>query len=205
MTTAAGSLQIKGSSRVISDYFEICIHNILFQRHIYPKEEFKVIRKFGLNLVFSKNEEVIKYISQVISQLHRWIFTGKISWLTLLIVSKESEKISEKWMFNIDIIDRGNEQRESSKPIADIQQEIQVIIRQISSSVAILPEFEEPQTFKILVHTVGDLKPPKDWDDAKPFEEIDSRDGEIENVKFNEFQTNNHNISTYVTYQHRNQ
>lgn len=96
MTTAAGSLQIKGSSRVISDYFEICIHNILFQRHIYPKEEFKVIRKFGLNLVFSKNEEVIKYISQVISQLHRWIFTGKISWLTLLIVSKESEKISEK-------------------------------------------------------------------------------------------------------------
>lgn len=203
-------LNISGSNRLVSDYFEICIHNILFQRKVYPKEDFKVIRKFGLNLVYSQNQDVIDYIKQIIKQLHRWISEGKINFITFLIVSKETNQISEKWMFHIDFIDKNNNEKildeniQDLKPLNEIQREIQTIIRQISSSIAILPEFEEPQTFKILVHTTSNnLKTPNNWDDAKPFKDIQG-DG-IENVKFENLSTNNHKISTFVTYQTREQ
>lgn len=212
------TLEITASSRVVSDYFEICLHNILFQRQIYPKEDFKVVRKFGLNLVYSANEEVIEYIRKIIKQLHRWIFNGKIQWLTMLIVSKETEQISEKWMFRIDLIDEKkehdneNDSKENTvnksstfttKSISETQKEIQSIIRQISSSITFLPEFEEPQTFKILVHTVGDIKSTQEWDDAKPLKELDGIG--IESVEFDNFETNKHNISTFVTYKQRNE
>ncbi|KAG0682877.1 Mitotic spindle checkpoint component mad2 [Pichia californica] len=204
------TLNIKGSSRLISDYFEICIHNILFQRHVYPKEDFKVIRKFGLNLVYSKDDDVIRYIKQIIKQLHRWIYDGKINWITLLIVSKDSNQITEKWMFHIDFIkseenilnNEGNIIESIS--MVEIQKEIQSIIRQITSSINILPEFEEPQTFKILVHTTtDDFKTPNDWDDAKPFNDMNGNG--IQNVKFSNISTDNHKVSTFVTYQTRDQ
>lgn len=203
-TEQSNTLQLKGSSRVISDYFEICIHNILFQRKIYPREDFKVIRKFGLNVVFSKNERITEYIKKIIKQLHSWIYNGKINWLTLLIVSTENEAISEKWMFNIDVKnDLSNnetavESQTSMKSLEEIQKEIQTIIRQISSSVAYLPVFEEEQTFKILVHATGDIKSTKDWSDAKGFREIDEK--VAESVQFDGIETNNHNVSTFVTY-----
>lgn len=204
----ARTLNITGSSRIVSDYFEICIHNILFQRHIYPKEDFKVIRKFGLNLVYSKNEQVTKYVKQIIKQLHRWITQGKINWLTMLIVSKESKnQISEKWMFHIDLVsDQQNDGyniQEGIKPLDEIQREIQTIIRQITSSITFLPEFEEPQTFKILVHAVDDFDVPNDWDDAKPFKDMEGTG--IESVKFDKLATDNHNISSFVTYKTRDQ
>lgn len=201
----SNTLQLKGSSRVISDYFEICIHNILFQRKIYPREEFKVIRKFGLNVVFSQNENITEYIKKIIKQLHFWIYNGKINWLTLLIVSKETNAISEKWMFNIDVINDAKSSEDSNtleqtsiKSLADIQKEIQSIIRQISSSVTYLPIFDEEQTFKILVHTTGDVKSNKDWSDTKGFKELDENISE--SVQFDQIETNNHNVSTFVTY-----
>jgi mitotic spindle assembly checkpoint protein MAD2 len=197
-------LKIKGSSRVVSDYFEICIHNILFQRNIYPKEDFKVIRKFGLNLVFCKDKDINQYIKTILKQLHRWIYSKKINWLTLLILSKETDQITEKWMFHIDVVDdsisnlAASEKMVDSKSITETQQEIQTIIQQISSSVIFLPQLEEFQTFRILVHTTGDIETPTDWDDAKTFKEI--QDGNIESVKFNTFGTGTHNISSFVTY-----
>lgn len=200
----SSTLEIKGSSRLVSDYFEICIHNLLFQRHIYPKEDFKVIRKFGLNLVFSKDESITEYVRKIIKQLHRWIFNGKIQWLTLLIQTKETKEVSEKWMFHIDIIPENQEHNNSStRPINETQAEIQGIIRQIGASVALLPDFEEPQTFSILVHTVGDITHSKDWDDADPGEDLTKKN--VESVQFNNFRTKNHNISTFVTYKTRDQ
>lgn len=207
------TLKLSGSSRVVSDYFEICIHNILFQRHVYPKEDFKVIRKFGLNLVYSKDDEVISYIKQITRQLHRWIVDGKINVLTMLIVSKETNQVSEKWMFHIDLVHDKSEEDPSStsnsrnvkgvKTLEDIQKEIQLIIRQISSSITFLPEFEDPQTFKILVHTTDNFEAPKDWDDANLSTDIEGKG--VESVKFDNFATGNHKVSTFVTYQTREQ
>lgn len=202
MASAVDALRIKGSSRVVSDYFEICIHNILFQRNIYPKEDFKVIRKFGLNLVFCKNEEINQYIKRIIRQLHRWIFDGKISWLTLLILSKETNQISEKWMFHIDVTTDIEQPVVLRVPIAEditqTQKEIQAIIRQITSSITFLPHFDELQTFRILVHTSSDIEPSKDWDDAKPFKDMESSNSE--SVGFNKFTADNYGVSTFVTY-----
>lgn len=207
------TLKLSGSSTVVSDYFEICIHNILFQRHVYPKEDFKVIRKFGLNLVYSKDDAVIQYIKQIIRQLHRWIYHGKINCLTMLIVSKETDQISEKWMFYIDLIKDENqcysnisndkETMKYTKPLEEMQKEIQLIIQEITSSISILPEFEEPQTFKILVHTTDNFEAPKDWDEAKPF--MDMKGNNVESVRFENFATDNHKVSTFVTYQTREQ
>lgn len=204
--TSQSELQIRGSSKMVSDYFEICIHNLLFQRHIYPKEDFKVIRKFGLNLVFSKDDNITEYIRGIIKQLHRWIYGGKIEWLTMLILSKETNLVSEKWTFHVDVVTEAQENANTSpcgRTMPEIQSEIQKIIKQITASVAFLPDFEEQQTFNILVHTLGDVKHSEDWDDATAIKDLTG--DKVESVQFNNFQTNEHNISTFVTYKTREQ
>ncbi|GMM43446.1 spindle checkpoint protein [Pichia kluyveri] len=204
MNNSNNTVEINGSSKIVSDYFEICIHNILFQRKIYSRDQFKVIRKFGLNVVYSNNPEIVNYIKLIIKQLNNWIFNQSINWLTLLIVSKEDDSITEKWMFHIDINNNNYNDNTNTtttttiKPLETIQLEIQSIIKQISSSITFLPVLTTPQTFKILVHTIGDIKSNNNWDDAKFFKEID--ENESESVEYNNLTTNNHKISTYVTY-----
>lgn len=210
ISKSTSELKIKGSSGIISDYFEICIHNILFQRHIYPAQDFKVVRKFGLNLVYSNNDEVIKYIQQIVKQLHRWIYLGEINWFTMLILNKGTNEITEKWLFHINLIDdnsksaSSNFDKDNFKSLTVIQSEIQSIIKQISSSVTFLPDFEELQTFKILVNTISeDIKVPKNWNDMDLMKDLVG--STVESVKFDSFCTNKHQISSFVTYKPKEQ
>jgi len=45
------------------------INSILYQRGIYPPDEFKVVKKYGLNMLVTTNVTLDNYIKNVLSQL----------------------------------------------------------------------------------------------------------------------------------------
>ena len=47
--------------------------SVLYQRGIYPPEDFKVVKKYGLNVLVTTDDEVKNYIKRIMGQLSRII------------------------------------------------------------------------------------------------------------------------------------
>ncbi|CAH2352577.1 mitotic spindle checkpoint component Mad2p [[Candida] railenensis] len=198
-------LAIKGSSKIVADYFEFAINNILFQRGIYPPEDFQTVRKYGLPMLLTSDDEVKQYIEAIMIQVKKWIYGGKINKLVVVIVSKSTVESVEKWEFDLQVLNSGQQNQQDeleeldSKTKEETQREIQSLIRQITSSVSYLPMLKDDEyTFNVLVHTdPTDPYTPKEWCEG---EDRGLQGPNVENVQFRSFSTNIHQIGTQVTY-----
>lgn len=199
MSEAVPKLSLKGSSKVVADYFEFAIHNILFQRGIYPAEDFITVRKYDLPMLVSNDEEVKDYVKKIMDQVKKWIYGGKLTKLVVVIINKASAESVERWEFALDITD-SNGSGEKSKQ--EIQREIQTIIRQVTASGSYLPFLKDDEyTFNVLVFTDAtyDVRNiPIEWADTNG--DAKMINGESDSVKFTSFKTNIHSVGTSVSY-----
>ncbi|MCJ1362864.1 Mitotic spindle checkpoint component mad2 [Acarospora aff. strigata] len=207
-------LSLKGSSKLVAEFFEYSINTILFQRGVYPAEDFTAVKKYGLNMLVSYDDQVKAYIKKIMSQLNKWMAGGKISKLVVVITSKETGEPVERWEFDVHIFSKAVKSKTSRKAIdkentapeeADapppektekqIQDEIQSIFRQITASVTFLPMLDGNCTFNVLVYADADSEVPLEWGDSDAKE---IKDGE--KVKLRSFSTSNHRVDTLVSY-----
>lgn len=198
------NLSLRGSSKTVAEFFEFSINSILYQRGIYPADDFTMVKKYGLNLLVTCDDEIKSYIRKIMQQLNRWVINDTISRLVLVILSKDSGEVVERWQFDIQVFDDNSRHKvneaellkKSDRTNEEITKEIQAIIRQITASVTFLPSLETGDyTFNVLVYADADAKVPNEW--------IDSDSKEIKNeekVKFRSLTTNNHKIDTLVSY-----
>lgn len=212
-------LPLKGSAKVITDYFLFSLHSILYQRGIYPSDEFRMVKKWGLTLVQSIDPEVEDYLNRIMDQLKKWVYSGKIKRVVIAIIKKEIEvqndeseveveieiqKVVEKWEFTLDLIEEDHllpseielSEETQRKNFRDIQKMIQSIIRQITASITFLPLLEGPHTFNVLVFADENTHVPQDWGYAEPQKVY----LEGEKVKFRDLKTARHEVGTSVTY-----
>ncbi|KAI9768799.1 MAG: Mitotic spindle checkpoint component mad2 [Geoglossum simile] len=213
-------LALKGSSKLIAEFFEYSINTILYQRGVYPAEDFTAVKKYGLNIlgqtpptIISCDDQVKAYVKKIMSQLNRWMIGGKISKLIIVITSKETGEHLERWQFDVQILGKGAKaklaQRATDKENAtlgeaepipektekEIQDEIQAIFRQITASVTFLPMLDGNCTFNVLVYADADSEVPMEWGDSDA-KEIENG----EKVQLRSFSTSNHRVDTLVSY-----
>ncbi|KAE8548870.1 hypothetical protein EYB25_009253 [Talaromyces marneffei] len=214
-------LSLKGSSKLVAEFFEYSINSILYQRGVYPAEDFSPVKKYGLNMLVSSDDQVRAYIKKIMSQLNKWMIGGKISKLVVVITSKETGEHVERWQFDVQIFkqaaaagrkksstadkensataaaDRENaaaaEEPTPEKTETQIQQEIQAIFRQITASVTFLPVLDGNCTFNVLVYADADSDVPVEWGDSDAKEITNG-----EKVQLRSFSTNNHRVDTLV-------
>ncbi|KAJ5135078.1 DNA-binding HORMA [Penicillium bovifimosum] len=126
-------LSIKGSAKLVSEFFEYSINSILFQRGVYPPEDFTAIKKYGLNMLglwitfpgininssnlrtVSADDQVKAYIKKIMSQLREWMQGGKISKLVVVITDKETGEHVERWQFDVEIFGKQSRSRSAQK------------------------------------------------------------------------------------------
>ena len=199
--TDVPKLALKGSSKVVADYFEFAINSILFQRGIYPPEDFKTVRKYDLPLLITADDEVQDYINKIMTHVKKWLYGKKLLKLVVVLVAKSTADVVERWEFNLQILE--SENVKVSKPKEDILKEIQAIIRQISTLVSYLPVLKnDDYTFNVLVYTDPNHDTrtiPREWCDT----EGDGRyvlGDSVESVKFKSFSTDIHQVGTLVSY-----
>ncbi|OJJ44416.1 hypothetical protein ASPZODRAFT_144978 [Penicilliopsis zonata CBS 506.65] len=94
-------LSLKGSSKLVAEFFEYSINSILFQRGVYPPEDFTTVKKYGLNMLVTADDQVKAYIKKIMSQLNKWMIGGKISKLVVVITDKETGEHVERWQFDV--------------------------------------------------------------------------------------------------------
>ena len=98
-----------------SAQFQYSIHSILYQRGVYPAEDFTVVKKYGLNMLVSADDQVKAYIKKIMSQLDKWMVGGKISKLVIVITNKDTGEHLERWQFDVQIFAPAKSSK-SSKP-----------------------------------------------------------------------------------------
>ncbi|KAL9613769.1 MAG: hypothetical protein Q9167_001714 [Letrouitia subvulpina] len=129
-------LSLKGSSKLVAEFFEYSINTILFQRGVYPAEDFTAVKKYGLNMLgkippmllsvewsirtyhslVTLDDQVKAYIKKIMSQLNKWMVGGKISKLVVVITSKETGEHVERWQFDVQIFNKAGKRSNAQKP-----------------------------------------------------------------------------------------
>ncbi|KAG6029451.1 hypothetical protein E4U40_000528 [Claviceps sp. LM458 group G5] len=210
-------LSLKGSARLVAEFFQYSIHTILFQRGVYPAEDFSAVKKYGLNMLVSSDDQVKAYIKKIMSQLDKWMVGGKISKLVIVITDKDTGEHVERWQFDVQISQsvskakskssdsNGQDQENATvetpssadpdKTEAEIQSEIAAIFRQITASVTFLPQLHGDCTFNVLVYADADSDVPVEWGDSDAKEIANG-----EHVQLRGFSTANHRVDTLVSY-----
>ncbi|TLD38276.1 mitotic spindle checkpoint protein (Mad2) [Venturia nashicola] len=207
-------LALKGSSKMVAEFFEYSINTILYQRGVYPLEDFSAVKKYGINMLVTSDDQVKAYIKRIMSQLNKWMIGQKISRLVIVITSKETGQHVERWQFDVQVnktaskaAKRSGDQENdmSDAPIEvpaetapteeEIQSSIRALFRQITASVTFLPELTEPCTFNVLVYADADSDVPIEWGDSDAKEIVGG-----EKVQLRSFSTSNHRVDTLVSY-----
>ncbi|CCE65878.1 hypothetical protein TPHA_0N00970 [Tetrapisispora phaffii CBS 4417] len=197
-------IDLKGSTRTISEFFEYSINSILYQRGIYPAEDFTTVKKYDLTLMRTHDDELKQYIRKILSQVHKWLLSGKCNKLVLCVVDRDEGDTVERWAFNVTHISKEPQESitEEVTPISqeETQKQIRALIRQITASVTFLPELENEgnYTFNVLAYTDADAIVPLEWSDSSS-KEIE--DGEM--VEFRSFNTEMHKIGAQVSYKYQ--
>ncbi|KAI1467753.1 DNA-binding protein [Daldinia caldariorum] len=104
-------LALKGSAKLVAEFFQYSIHTILFQRGVYPAEDFTAVKKYGLNMLVSADDQVKAYIKKIMSQLDKWMQRGKISKLVIVITDKDTGEHVERWQFDVHIFNAGKSKK----------------------------------------------------------------------------------------------
>ncbi|KAJ1824586.1 Mitotic spindle checkpoint component mad2 [Coemansia sp. S610] len=189
-----GKIDLKGSAQIVTEFFLYGLNSILFQRGLYPVEDFDRKKKYGIDVWVSNDATVKDYLQKIMESVEEWISAGKISKLVLAIKSRESRETLERWQFDVQLVEEG-EKAKGPKSEKTLQMEIQAIFRQIAASVSFLPIVEEKCTFNILVYTSADAEVPTTWADSDPLHIKNP-----EQVRLRSFATDAHRVEAMVAY-----
>lgn len=65
----ANVINLKGSTDIVTEFFNYSVNNILYQRGIYPPESFKRVTQYGLSMMVSTDETLTGYLANIMKQL----------------------------------------------------------------------------------------------------------------------------------------
>jgi mitotic spindle assembly checkpoint protein MAD2 len=165
-------------------------------------ETFSKESKYGLTVMATTDQGLLRYLSNVQKQVTEWLLSGIVQRLVVVVQGVDSLETLERWQFNVSVENESgaenqtpNQPTKGAKSIKEVHNEIQAIIRQITASVTFLPLLQEPCTFDLLVYTDKDVDAPEKWADSDPCYILNSAE-----VKLRSFTTSVHKVDSMVAY-----
>ncbi|KAI0932075.1 hypothetical protein AcV7_000723 [Taiwanofungus camphoratus] len=196
------AITLKGSTDLVTEFFKFAANTILFQRGVYPADDFHMVKKYGQTVLVTQDLALENYLEKILKQVNKWLLTGSVTQLVLAIISKDSRTTLERWVFDINLVEEASDTSQPApvKPEAEIQAEIRNILKQIVSTVTFLPVIDEPTVFNILAYTSESADIPADeWVDTDPLAIEASKS---QQVKLRSFSTDVHRIEAMVAYRY---
>ena len=189
------TISLRGSVDLVQEFFEYAINSILYQRGIYPPEEFRRVAKYGLSMMVASDDGLQTYLKKILAQLKTWLEEGDVQRLVVVVTGVETNETLERWTFAVNACDTENAAPSGNADVKAITKQIQAIIRQITASVTFLPLLDEACAFDLLVYTRKTASVPGAWEDSDPKYIADSQE-----VKLRSFTTSVHSVEAAVAY-----
>ncbi|KAF9218883.1 spindle assembly checkpoint protein [Gyrodon lividus] len=194
------AITLKGSTNLVTEFFKYAANTILFQRGVYPSDDFHMVKKYGQTVLVTQDLALENYLDRILKQVNKWLLTGSVTQLVLAIISKDTRLPLERWVFDVNLVEPpvDSEAPAPPKPESEIQAEIRYILKQIVSTVTFLPIIDDPTVFNILAYTHDSADVPADeWVDTDPLAIEASKS---QQVKLRSFSTDVHRIEAMVAY-----
>ncbi|QRV97468.1 mitotic spindle checkpoint component mad2 [Ceratobasidium sp. AG-Ba] len=126
----------------------------------------KKVTKYEQDLVITRDAEVTRFLDRFFKQVEQWLGHNIIKKVILVIVSKDTGKTLERWVFNL-------EPHTGPAQLDKLQLKIQSSLKQLKATIPIFPEIKEPTVFNLLAVAKDDTADPADgtpekWVDAHP-------------------------------------
>ena len=83
------SISLRGSVDLVQEFFEYAINSILYQRGIYPPEEFRRVAKYGLSMMVASDDGLQTYLKKILAQLKTWLEEGDVQRLVVVVTCVE--------------------------------------------------------------------------------------------------------------------
>eukprot|EP00039_Didymoeca_costata_P020451 m.341308 g.341308 ORF g.341308 m.341308 type:complete len:203 (-) comp19992_c0_seq1:166-774(-) len=200
MSTAnhSNAITLRGSAKIVTEFFAYGVNSILYQRGIYPCDQFERKQKYGLTLLVTSDPDLKNYINRVLGQLNDWLNTKIVQKVIVVVADAENGDTVERWQFDIECDKSETAANHSNKSEKEINNEIQAIIRQITASVSFLPMINAQCTFEMLIYTDKDADVPEAWteSDAKMIQ------NGAEVFPMRQFSTDLHTVKAAVAFKH---
>ncbi|XP_023164068.1 mitotic spindle assembly checkpoint protein MAD2A [Drosophila hydei] len=205
MSTAQATkncITLKGSAQIIVEYLKYGINSILFQRGIYPAENFDNTQQYGLTILMSKDPKITTFLQNVLKQTEEWLSKNMINKISMVITNAHTKEVLECWDFKMqaelgdgDSDGKDPSKQTSSKQLSRIQNEIRDVMRQISATVSYLPLLDCICTFDVMIHTLQNTEIPAQWDETGA---VFIQNAQA--VQLRSFSTGLHKVDTVVNY-----
>lgn len=181
---------------MVTEFFSYGVNTLLFQRGIYPPENFTRVEKYGLTLLVSTDPGVKTFMDNVLGQMKKWIKIKELKRVVVVVASIATREVLERWAFDVVLQEDNDENVDVGlKDERKIMGEIQAVIRQITASVSFLPLLEAACSFDMLIYTNQDTEVPAKWEESGA-KIIKDR----EEVRLRSFSTSVHNVEASVSY-----
>lgn len=96
-------MTLKGSVALVSDFLLYGIQSILYQRDIYPADDFKMIKRFNTQVLTTMDDGLKEYLERAIGQVQEWLSLGQVKRIVVAIVEKETQETVERWQFDVEV------------------------------------------------------------------------------------------------------
>lgn len=67
-TKTKNTITLKGSTSTVSEFFQYALSSILYQRGVYPAENFEPQKKYGLTVMAVRDPKLCGYLQSVLRQ-----------------------------------------------------------------------------------------------------------------------------------------
>jgi mitotic spindle assembly checkpoint protein MAD2 len=69
VTQSGQIITLKGSTDIVTEFFQYSVNSILYQRGVYAPETFKRVAQYGLSMMMTTDEGLVAYLQSILRQL----------------------------------------------------------------------------------------------------------------------------------------
>ncbi|KAG8264607.1 MAD2 mitotic arrest deficient-like 2 [Homalodisca vitripennis] len=147
----------KCSVEILLEFFEVCIHSILYIRKVYPPSIFTLKKKYNVPVHISLYPDLNLYISSVLKSVKTFLMTNKLQQLSLCILDSSLKPV-EKFVFNNFNINSSSITNHSDMShLLPLEESFRAFCLKLSTSDYILKPIPDNSSFKIYVKTEGSI------------------------------------------------
>ncbi|KAI9496572.1 DNA-binding protein [Zychaea mexicana] len=152
---------------LLLDFIDVWIHQILYERDLYPAAIFSLKRKYDVPVHIAAHEGVASYVSEFVESLKPLVRQGNCKRIALKIIAPSNNRLLERFVFEIDSALRALDvpidtvlDSEATCSLADVQQQLRACLLRMTATRSTLSSNPPDCTFTLTVETYSG--PPQD-------------------------------------------
>lgn len=88
----------------VIELLEAATHSILYHRNVYPRQHFRLCRKYHVPTPMSRSPLLCDYVAQSLAQLRRALAQGIVERYVVVVVARESALVVERFVFELSTV-----------------------------------------------------------------------------------------------------